>query len=140
MEKSEDIRRYSADELKGMRSRGEDRTDRARLSAMTEAELEAAIANDPDWKDIPSDWYKDAVPVTVTPKKLISLRIDTDVLDWFKQQGPGYQTKMNAVLRAKAMLADNDPWTFFAGIGDLLVTGPTLTNVNHFRAVLVEQA
>jgi uncharacterized protein (DUF4415 family) len=100
MEKSEDIRRYSADELKAMRSRGEDRTDRARLSAMTEAELEAAIANDPDWKDIPSDWYKDAVPVTVTPKKLISLRIDTDVLDWFKQQGPGYQTKMNAVLRA----------------------------------------
>ena len=38
---------------------------------------------------------------------------------------------------AKAMLADNDPWTFFNAIGDLLVTGPTLTNVNDFRAVLI---
>jgi hydroxypyruvate reductase len=44
-----------------------------------------------------------------------------------------------AGLDAKAMLADNDPWTFFNGIGDLLVTGPTLTNVNDFRAVLIEK-
>jgi hydroxypyruvate reductase len=44
-----------------------------------------------------------------------------------------------AGLNAKAMLADNDPWTFFNGIGDLLVTGPTLTNVNDFRAVLIER-
>ncbi len=40
-----------------------------------------------------------------------------------------------AGLNAKAMLADNDPWTFFDGIGDLLMTGPTLTNVNDFRAI-----
>jgi len=44
-----------------------------------------------------------------------------------------------AGLNAKAMLADNDPWTFFKGIGDLLMTGPTLTNVNDFRAILVEK-
>lgn len=44
-----------------------------------------------------------------------------------------------AGLNAKAMLADNDPWTFFKGIGDLLMTGPTLTNVNDFRAVLIEK-
>jgi hydroxypyruvate reductase len=37
------------------------------------------------------------------------------------------------------MLADNAPWSFFNGIGDLLVTGPTLTNVNDFRAVLIEE-
>lgn len=41
-----------------------------------------------------------------------------------------------AGLNAKAMLANNDPWGFFNGLGDLLVTGPTLTNVNDFRAVL----
>jgi glycerate 2-kinase len=40
-------------------------------------------------------------------------------------------------INAKAMLADNDPWTFFSRLGDLLVTGPTLTNVNDFRAVLI---
>jgi uncharacterized protein (DUF4415 family) len=35
-----------------------------------------------------------------TPKKLLSLRLDSDVVDWFKQQGPGYQARINAVLRA----------------------------------------
>jgi hydroxypyruvate reductase len=43
-----------------------------------------------------------------------------------------------ARLDAKAMLADNDPYTFFAALGDLVETGPTLTNVNDFRAVLIE--
>lgn len=36
----------------------------------------------------------------VPPKASISLRLDADVLAWFKAQGPGYQTRMNAVLRA----------------------------------------
>jgi uncharacterized protein (DUF4415 family) len=34
------------------------------------------------------------------PKQAISLRIDQDVLAWFRDGGPGYQTRMNAVLRA----------------------------------------
>jgi uncharacterized protein (DUF4415 family) len=34
------------------------------------------------------------------PKALVSLRLDQDVLEWFKAQGAGYQTRMNAVLRA----------------------------------------
>jgi glycerate 2-kinase len=40
-------------------------------------------------------------------------------------------------LSAKAALADNNGYGFFAALGDLVVTGPTLTNVNDFRAVLV---
>jgi uncharacterized protein (DUF4415 family) len=36
----------------------------------------------------------------VPPKRSVSLRVDSDVLAWFKAQGPGYQTRMNAVLRA----------------------------------------
>jgi len=36
----------------------------------------------------------------VGPKELVSLRIDTDVLKWFKASGAGYQTRINAVLRA----------------------------------------
>ncbi len=35
-------------------------------------------------------------------KTAISLRLDSDVLEWYKSQGPGYQTRMNAVLRAAA--------------------------------------
>jgi hydroxypyruvate reductase len=41
-------------------------------------------------------------------------------------------------LDAKRMLADNDGYSFFAGLGDLVVTGPTLTNVNDFRAILIQ--
>lgn len=40
-------------------------------------------------------------------------------------------------LDAKARLADNDGYGFFSGLGDLVVSGPTLTNVNDFRAVLI---
>lgn len=36
----------------------------------------------------------------VAPKASISLRVDADVLEWFKAQGPRYQTRINAVLRA----------------------------------------
>jgi uncharacterized protein (DUF4415 family) len=36
----------------------------------------------------------------VPPKISIALRVDSDVLEWFKAQGRGYQTRMNAVLRA----------------------------------------
>lgn len=40
-------------------------------------------------------------------------------------------------LDAKKMLADNDGYSFFSAIGDLVITGPTLTNVNDFRAILI---
>ena len=36
----------------------------------------------------------------VSAKASIALRLDADVLEWFKSQGPGYQTRINAVLRA----------------------------------------
>jgi hydroxypyruvate reductase len=42
-----------------------------------------------------------------------------------------------AGVSAKAMLSNNDGYSFFSAIGDLVVTGPTLTNVNDFRAILV---
>jgi hydroxypyruvate reductase len=40
---------------------------------------------------------------------------------------------------AKSRLADNDGYTFFSSLGDLVKTGPTLTNVNDFRAILVSE-
>lgn len=45
------------------------------------------------------DWTT-AELVEPEPKKLISLRIDADIVAFFREQGKGYQTKMNAVLRA----------------------------------------
>ena len=37
---------------------------------------------------------------SVPRKSLLSLRIDSDVIEWFRSQGPGYQSRMNALLRA----------------------------------------
>ncbi len=37
---------------------------------------------------------------TTASKSLLSLRVDSDVLSWFRSQGPGYQSRMNALLRA----------------------------------------
>jgi uncharacterized protein (DUF4415 family) len=54
----------------------------------------------PELADLPADFFADAVVVDPIPKQPISLRVDVDVLEWFKQQGPRYQSRMNAVLRA----------------------------------------
>ncbi|HYA72152.1 MAG TPA: MOFRL family protein, partial [Roseiarcus sp.] len=43
-------------------------------------------------------------------------------------------------LGAKDRLADNDAYSLFHALGDLVVTGPTLTNVNDFRAIWVERS
>ena len=45
-----------------MIARGEDQTDWERIRKMTEADIQAAIDSDPDWRDIPRDWYKNAIP------------------------------------------------------------------------------
>ena len=49
--------------------------------------------------EIDVDWSKAEV-VTPEPKKLISLRLDADIVEFFRSQGKGYQTRMNAVLRS----------------------------------------
>jgi len=46
----------------------------------------------------------------------------------------------NFCISAKAVLANNDPYSFFAALGDLVVTGPTLTNINDFRAILIKES
>ena len=79
-------RPMSLDEIRRVKSR----TDWDRLRKAGDHEGEA---------EFPVDWS--AVEVVVPePKRLISLRLDADVVDFFRRQGKGYQTRMNAVLRA----------------------------------------
>ena len=77
-------------------SRG--RADLDRLRKMTEAEVSAS--SPPELADIPEDFWDNAEVVSPPSKEAISLRVDRDVLDWFRKQGPRYQTRMNAVLRS----------------------------------------
>jgi uncharacterized protein (DUF4415 family) len=84
----------------GRLERRKSETDWARLDAMTDEEIEASIAKDPDWQEFKDiDWSK-AVLVIPPKKKAISIRVDEDVLDYFKKEGAGYQRRMNAVLRS----------------------------------------
>ncbi len=56
-----------------------------------------------DTSDIPElgdDFFRQAKVRLPEPKQLISLRIDRDVLNWLKRQGKGYQSRINAILRA----------------------------------------
>jgi uncharacterized protein (DUF4415 family) len=75
------------------------KTDWARVKAMTEEEIDAAARSDPDAQPTDFEFWKDAVLVFPS-KQLVCIRIDRDVLDWFRSQGRGYQTRMNAVLRS----------------------------------------
>jgi len=75
------------------------KTDWARFDALTDEDIAKAVANDPDAVPIDIDW-SDAVLVIPARKKAISIRVDEDVLDYFKSQGEGYQRRINAVLRS----------------------------------------
>jgi len=75
------------------------KTDWARLDAMTDEEIEEAVRNDPDAVPLDVDWSK-AILVVPPKKKAISIRVDEDVLDYFKNEGTGYQRRINAVLRS----------------------------------------
>jgi uncharacterized protein (DUF4415 family) len=99
MKKKNDTVRFSAEQLETMRRRGESRTDWVKVDAMTETELEASIAADPDDVHEAPDWSR-AVLGLPPRKEHINIRVDADVLAWFKQTGRGYQTRMNNVLRA----------------------------------------
>lgn len=75
------------------------KTDWAAVDALTDKEIEEAVRNDPDAVPLDVDWSQ-AVLVIPPKKKAISIRVDEDVLDYFKEQGAGYQRRMNAVLRS----------------------------------------
>ncbi len=75
-------------------SRGQ--ADLHRLHRASEAEI--ARTSPPELRDLPPDFWDEAA-VLPAPKRAISLRVDQDVLEWFRETGPRYQTRMNAVLR-----------------------------------------
>ena len=77
-------------------SRG--RADLGRLRRMPEAEIRRTAPR--ELADLPEDFWDHAELVVPASKQAISLRVDEDVLDWFRQTGPRYQTRMNAVLRS----------------------------------------
>jgi uncharacterized protein (DUF4415 family) len=94
-ESKERITRVTAEEAQQL----PDMTDYARLDAMTDEDIAKAVADDPDAAPLDIDWSK-ARLVLPPGKENVTLRVDRDVLAWFRSTGKGFHTRMNAVLRA----------------------------------------
>ncbi len=74
-------------------------TDWEALSRLSDADIRAGIDSDPDARATDENFWKDARVVLPKPKRLVTLRLDADLLEWLKRES-GYQTRINAILRA----------------------------------------
>jgi uncharacterized protein (DUF4415 family) len=85
--------------MKKSRISNTSRTDWERLDALRDEDIDLS-----DTPEITPEMFAKAIVrrglKPVPPKAQITLRLDSDVLDWFKMQGRGYQTRINALLRA----------------------------------------
>ena len=94
-ENEKHITRVSREEARRLKGK----TDYARLDAMTDEDIAKAVADDPDAPPLDVDWTQ-ARLLLPPGKDIVTLRLDRDVLNWFRAQGKGYQTRINQVLRA----------------------------------------
>jgi len=97
MRKETHIKSYTAAELKGKRAISG--TDLKKVDAMTDAELERVIAEDEDERDLRPDWTR-AKLVLSEPKQSVHLRLEQEIIDFFKARGKGHISRMQAVLKA----------------------------------------
>jgi uncharacterized protein (DUF4415 family) len=72
--------------------------DWERFRSMSDAEIERAVPR--AYRNLPDDFWDNANVVWPVGKEAISIRIDQDVLEWFRRSGPRYQSRINAVLRS----------------------------------------
>ena len=99
MVKKSHIKKYSAKELADLVKAEGSGSDWAKAEAMTYEGIAAAVASDPDEDEMIIDWNKATIEMP-RPKAVLNMRIDKDILDYFRKAGKGYQTKINAVLRS----------------------------------------
>jgi len=66
---------------------------------MTDEEVHAGILSDPDIRPTDESFWTHARVVLPKPKEVVTMRLDADLLAWFRRER-GYQTRINAILRA----------------------------------------
>ncbi|MEL7225865.1 MAG: BrnA antitoxin family protein [Cyanobacteria bacterium J06576_12] len=76
-------------------SNDQDRTDWDRVDGMKDEDIDTS-----DIATLDAEFFKRVEVIRPPEKKHVSIRLDADVLDWMKSQGKGYQSRINAVLRA----------------------------------------
>jgi uncharacterized protein (DUF4415 family) len=73
---------------------------------MTPAEIRRGILADPDARPTGNEFWKLAQVVMPEPKEIVTMRLDADLLRWLRRS-PGYQTRINAILRAYMQAQDS---------------------------------
>ncbi len=76
------------------------KTDWRRVDALTDERVRRGIDEDPDAHPTDEEFWKNAKIVMPQVKETMTIRLDADVLEWFRKQGKGYQTRINAILRS----------------------------------------
>lgn len=99
MARKSHIKQYTAEKLAEMVKNGESLSDWEKAESLTYEEIEAATASDPDEADMIIDWDKATIELP-QPKALLNMRVDREVLEYFRKTGKGYQSRINAVLRS----------------------------------------
>ncbi|MGD0828185.1 MAG: BrnA antitoxin family protein [Desulfobaccales bacterium] len=97
MKRDKNIKSYTVAELKAKRA--ESRTDLGRVDAQTDDELERLIAEDEDERGIRADWTR-AKLVLPQAKQSVHLRLEQEIISFFKSKGKGHISRMQAVLKA----------------------------------------
>ena len=97
MKKDKNIKSYSAAELEAQRAAS--RTDLSRVDAMTDEDLERLVAEDEDERGLRADWTQ-AKLVLPQAKQSVHLRLEGEIIGFFKAQGKGHISRMQAVLKA----------------------------------------
>lgn len=94
---SDDITEVSSEELDQIESQ----TDWDRVRDLSDEEIVQAVEEDPDATLLDEEWFRKAQFVVPTAeKKRITIRLDEDIIEHFKREGKGYQSRINAVLKA----------------------------------------
>lgn len=91
-----------------MRSPADRGTDWKRLRSLTPAQIRAAIGSDPDIRPTDAAFWRGARVVMPRGKEAVTLKLDADLLAWFRRQR-GFERKVNAVLRAYMAAASARP-------------------------------
>ena len=89
-------KRTAKSSVKRLPSRG--KADLRLLRRVSDAAIRRSAP--PELSELPEDFWEEADLVVPQAKVPISLRVDSDVLEWFRDEGPRYQSRMNAVLRS----------------------------------------
>jgi len=99
MARKEHIVKYTDEELISVTKQEGSLSNWDKAAGMTSAEVEASVASDLDEAGMVMDW-DDASLELPQPKAVLNMRVDKEVLDYFRMTGKGYQSRINAVLRS----------------------------------------